>query len=100
MPRDRFGRRINYLRLSLTDRCNLRCVYCMPTNGIRFLPPDDLLTPAEYELIARAAVRSGFDKFRLTGGEPTLHPELMEIVERVRGAIEHETHGRSGRTTR
>ena len=87
MPRDRFGRRINYLRLSLTDRCNLRCVYCMPTDGIRFLAQDELLTPGEYELIARAAVRAGFDKFRLTGGEPTLHPELIEIVERVRGVI-------------
>ncbi len=80
---DRFGRHIHYLRISLTDRCNLRCVYCMPLDGLRFLPGPDLLTPDEIELVARAAAGVGFTKIRFTGGEPTLRPELVEIVARV-----------------
>ena len=80
---DRFGRHINYLRISLTDHCNLRCVYCMPTHGLTFLPNRDLLTAEEIEVIARAAVNSGFHKFRLTGGEPTLRPDLVDIVGRI-----------------
>jgi len=80
---DRFGRHINYLRISLIDRCNLRCVYCMPTDGLAFLHRDQWLTPAEIETVARAAVEVGFRKFRLTGGEPTLRPELVEIVSRL-----------------
>jgi cyclic pyranopterin phosphate synthase len=83
MPRDGFGREIDYLRFSLTDHCNLRCVYCMPESGLRFLPAGDLLTPAEIEHVARAAVSVGFRKFRLTGGEPTLRADLVEIVTRL-----------------
>ena len=83
MPRDSFNREIDYLRISVIDRCNLRCVYCMPLNGIRFLPRAELLTPAEIEMVVRAAVSVGFRKFRLTGGEPTLRLDLLEIVERV-----------------
>ena len=83
MPRDSFNREIDYLRISVIDNCNLRCVYCMPLQGLRFLPRDELLTPAEIELVARAAVGVGFRKFRLTGGEPTLRADLLEIVERL-----------------
>ncbi len=83
MPLDAFNREIDYLRLSVIDRCNLRCVYCMPLEGLRFLPKDELLTPAEFELVARAAVSVGFRKFRLTGGEPTLRLDIVEIVERL-----------------
>ncbi len=83
MPRDSFDREIDYLRISIIDRCNMRCVYCMPLDGLRFLPGPELLTPAEIETIARAAVSVGFRKFRLTGGEPTLRADLIEIVERV-----------------
>ena len=83
MPRDSFNREIDYLRISVTDRCNLRCVYCMPLEGLRFLPNPDLLTPAEIERVARAAVSIGFRKFRLTGGEPTLRLDLLEIVARL-----------------
>src|SRR5499426_2423677 len=83
MPRDGFGREIDYLRFSLTDHCNLRCVYCMPETGLRFLPSPDLLTAAEIDQVVRAAVAVGFRKFRLTGGEPTLRPDVVEIVERV-----------------
>ena len=83
MPIDSFNREIDYLRISVIDNCNLRCVYCMPLDGLRFLPRDELLTPAEIELVVRAAVSVGFRKFRLTGGEPTLRADLLEIVERL-----------------
>lgn len=83
MPRDSFGREIDYLRISLLDNCNLRCVYCMPLEGVHFAPKTDLLTAAEIERVVQAAVSVGFRKFRLTGGEPTLRPDLLEIVERI-----------------
>jgi len=83
MPRDRFGREIDYLRISLIDHCNLRCVYCMPLRGLSFVPSSELLTAEEIELVARAAVSVGFRKFRLTGGEPTLRPDLVEVVRRI-----------------
>ncbi len=83
MPLDSFNRNIDYLRISLIDNCNLRCVYCMPLEGLQFLPKAELLTPAEIEEVVRAAVSVGFRKFRLTGGEPTLRADLLEIVERL-----------------
>lgn len=83
MPRDRFGREIDYLRFSLIDHCNLRCVYCMPLRGLSFVPSPELLTAAEIETVARAAVAVGFRKFRLTGGEPTLRPDVVDITARI-----------------
>ncbi|MGE0455615.1 MAG: GTP 3',8-cyclase MoaA [Vicinamibacteria bacterium] len=83
MLRDRFGRLIDYLRISVIDHCNLRCVYCMPLRGLSFIPSPELLTAAEIEQVARAAISVGFRKFRLTGGEPTLRPDLVEICQRV-----------------
>ena len=83
MPRDRFGREINYLRISVIDHCNLRCVYCMPLRGLSFVPSPELLTAEEIETVAQAAVQVGFHKFRLTGGEPTLRPDIVEIVRRI-----------------
>jgi len=85
MPQDRYGRQINYLRLSLIDHCNLRCVYCMPLRGLSFTPSEELLTAAELEKVARAAASVGFHKVRLTGGEPTLRADLLEIVARIHG---------------
>ena len=82
--KDSYGREINYLRISLTDRCNLRCVYCMPMRGLTFVPNQALLQPAEVEAIVRAAAEIGFTKIRLTGGEPTLRRDIVEIVERIR----------------
>jgi len=86
VPRDRFGREINYLRLSLIDHCNLRCVYCMPLRGLSFIPSPELLTAAEIETVVRAAVGVGFHKFRLTGGEPTLRPDILDVTRRI-GAV-------------
>ena len=83
MPRDSFNREINYLRISVIDNCNLRCVYCMPLQGLQFLPKPELLTALEIERVVRAALHVGFAKFRLTGGEPTLRADLLEIVERL-----------------
>ena len=71
---DRFGRHHNYLRISLTDRCNLRCTYCMPANGISVTPNSKLMTAAEIVTLARLLIERGVDKIRLTGGEPTLRP--------------------------
>lgn len=82
-PRDQYGRVIDYLRISLTDHCNLRCVYCMPEIGLKFLPTAELLTPAEIAAVVRVAVDAGFRKFRLTGGEPTLRPDLLDIVRQI-----------------
>jgi len=83
MPRDSFNREINYLRISVIDNCNLRCVYCMPLHGLQFLPRPELLNASEIERVVRAAVDAGFSKFRLTGGQPTLRADLLEIVERL-----------------
>jgi cyclic pyranopterin phosphate synthase len=79
--KDSFGREINYLRISLTDRCNLRCAYCMPLHNLTFIPTPELLTVAELAQVVRAAVAVGFRKVRLTGGEPTLRHDIVEIVQ-------------------
>lgn len=77
--RDSFGRVIDYLRVSLTDACNLRCVYCLPENA-RFQPRDMLLTDEELLRLLTLFARAGFRKVRFTGGEPTLRSSLVEIV--------------------
>ncbi len=80
---DSYGREIHYLRVSLTDRCNFRCVYCMPANGNHFVPLPHLLTDDELIRLVRIATTIGFDRVRLTGGEPTVHPNLVGIVEGI-----------------
>jgi cyclic pyranopterin phosphate synthase len=78
---DRFGRVATDLRVSLTDRCNLRCSYCMPAEGLPWLPRQELLTDAEVVRLCRIAVeRLGVRQVRLTGGEPLLRPGLVDIV--------------------
>jgi cyclic pyranopterin phosphate synthase len=78
--RDQYGRPIRDLRISLTDRCNLRCVYCMPAEGIAFRPTPELLQQHEILLLTRIAAELGVSKVRLTGGEPTVRPDLLGIV--------------------
>lgn len=80
---DQYGRPIRDLRISLTDRCNLRCVYCMPAEGIRFRPPEELLQDHEILLLTRIAAELGVRKVRLTGGEPTVRPGLVELVRGI-----------------
>ena len=84
--RDAFGREIEYLRISVTDRCNLRCVYCMPEEGVRLIPHADILSFEQIESIARVAVRLGMTKIRLTGGEPLVRRDLAHLVAML-GAI-------------
>lgn len=82
MALDRFGRSISYLRISLTDHCNLRCVYCMPED-MTFRPNADLMQDDEILLFVRLFARLGFHKFRLTGGEPTIRAHLVELVREI-----------------
>lgn len=77
---DSFQRPINYLRISVTDRCNLRCVYCMPVSGVCPLSHDDILRYEEIHTVAKAAAEMGIDKIRLTGGEPLVRAGLPELV--------------------
>jgi cyclic pyranopterin phosphate synthase len=83
MPLDAYGRNIHYLRISLTDKCNMRCVYCMSEDMV-FMPNDDLLSTAEILRLVNIFARLGVDKIRLTGGEPTVHPDLIQIVGGIR----------------
>ena len=79
---DRFGRVHNNLRISVTDRCNIRCVYCMPEN-VEFLPREQLLSYEEIIRLVRIAVPLGIDKIRLTGGEPLMRKDLHLLVEKL-----------------
>ncbi len=85
MPRDSYGRDIHYLRISLTDKCNMRCVYCMSEDMV-FQPNDELMTTAEILRLVNLFARLGIDKIRLTGGEPSIHPDLIPIVRGIRSA--------------
>lgn len=80
---DTYGRIHRDLRVSLTDRCNLRCTYCMPAEFNNWLPNDDLLTTDELMLVIQTAVNAGIDEVRLTGGEPLLRPDIIDIVSRI-----------------
>jgi GTP 3',8-cyclase len=82
MAIDRFGRKNNYLRISLTDHCNLRCVYCMPED-MTFRPNAELMQDDEILLLARLFADLGFDKIRLTGGEPTVRAHVVDIVRGI-----------------
>jgi len=81
--RDQYGRELTDLRISLTDRCNLRCVYCMPAEGIDFRPPEELLRDDELLLLVRIAAECGVTKVRLTGGEPTVRPAIVDLVAAI-----------------
>ncbi|REJ14595.1 MAG: GTP 3',8-cyclase MoaA [Paenibacillaceae bacterium] len=80
---DRFGRVHNYLRISVTDRCNLRCLYCMPEEGVEFADPSSLLTFDEIEDVVRTAASLGIARLRITGGEPLVRKGLDELVARL-----------------
>lgn len=80
---DRFGRVHTSLRVSVTDRCNIRCFYCMPLENVQFKPRNELLTFEEIERVAKIAVSLGVRKFRLTGGEPLVRTELHELIRRL-----------------
>ena len=81
--RDSYGRNIHYLRVSLTDRCNFRCVYCMPEGGVVFHPHEHHLSDDELVRVIRVMAPLGFDRIRLTGGEPTVRPNLVPLVQNI-----------------
>ena len=81
--RDQYGRPLTDLRVSITDRCNLRCVYCMPEDGIAFRPPAELLQDDELVELIDIATELGVEKIRLTGGEPTVRPGIVSLVRRI-----------------
>ena len=83
---DSFNRPISYLRISVTDRCNLRCIYCMPEGGVSLVRHEDILTYEEIFAAAQAAAELGITKIRLTGGEPLVRsglPQLIQILSKI-----------------
>jgi cyclic pyranopterin phosphate synthase len=88
---DPFGRSINYLRISVTDRCNLRCIYCMPPEGVPQMSHSEILSYEEIRTVVRAAAELGINKIRLTGGEPLVRaelPKLIKMLSRIEGIQE------------
>jgi cyclic pyranopterin phosphate synthase len=80
---DSYGRRINYLRLSVTDRCNMRCSYCMPSHGVSKLTHGEMLSYEDLLRVAREAVAMGIEKVRITGGEPLVRKGIVGLIERL-----------------
>ena len=87
---DQFGRGIEYLRISVTDRCNFRCVYCMPKEGLAWLPKAEILSYEEIAEVVRQLAPLGLRRIRLTGGEPTIRPDLHRLVAMLRQVAEVE----------
>jgi GTP 3',8-cyclase len=88
--RDQFGRSIQYLRISVTDRCNFRCLYCMPVEGLPWLPKSDILSYEEIADVVRQLAPLGLRRLRITGGEPTLRPDLVTLVRLLRAVPQIE----------
>jgi GTP 3',8-cyclase len=88
--RDGFGRGIEYLRISVTDRCNFRCLYCMPLSGLEWLPKSDILSYEEIAAVVGELAPLGLRRLRITGGEPTLRPDLERLIEMLRSIPEIE----------
>lgn len=81
---DPLGRKISYLRISVTDRCNLRCSYCLPPDGkVRLLPRKELLSYEEIERVVKVAISLGITNFRITGGEPLLRKDISKLIQRL-----------------
>jgi GTP 3',8-cyclase len=80
---DRFNRRLNYLRISVTDRCNLRCTYCMPEEGIKLFRHEEILSFSEIAGFTKAAVENGVTKVRITGGEPLVRKGISALVRMI-----------------
>jgi GTP 3',8-cyclase len=86
--KDQFGRAIQYLRISVTDRCNFRCVYCMPESGMQWLPKSDILSYEEITEVVTQLAPLGLRRLRITGGEPTIRPQIHELIRMLR-AVPH-----------
>lgn len=81
---DQWGRKINYMRVSVTDRCNLRCVYCMPLQGVQLRPRDEYLTYEELLHVIEAGLTLGIDRIRITGGEPLVRKDLVQFLAKLK----------------
>jgi cyclic pyranopterin phosphate synthase len=88
--RDQFGRSIEYLRISVTDRCNFRCVYCMPETGMQWLPKHEILSYEEIANVVAQLAPLGLRRLRITGGEPTIRPQIHELIRMLREVPEIE----------
>ncbi len=88
--KDGFGRSIEYLRISITDRCNFRCVYCMPLAGLEWLPKSDILSYEEIAAVVEQLAPLGLRRLRITGGEPTIRPEVHRLIALLRTVPEIE----------
>jgi cyclic pyranopterin phosphate synthase len=86
--RDQFGRSIEYLRISVTDRCNFRCVYCMPAEGLPWVPKSEILTYEEIADVVGQLAPLGLRRIRITGGEPTIRPQIHELIRMLRAVAE------------
>jgi cyclic pyranopterin phosphate synthase len=82
--KDQYGRSIEYLRISVTDRCNFRCLYCMPAEGLKWLPKSDILSYEEIAAIVAQLAPLGLRRLRITGGEPTIRPDLDRLIAMLR----------------
>ena len=80
---DKYKRKINYLRISITDRCNFRCLYCMPAEGVKLMKHDDILSFDEIFDVAKVAVNLGINKIRITGGEPLVRKGVVNLVKMI-----------------
>jgi GTP 3',8-cyclase len=80
---DKFNRKISYLRVSVTDKCNLRCVYCMPEDGVKLLTHNDIISFEEIIEVVKAGSRKGIEKVRITGGEPLVRKGIVKLVEMI-----------------
>ncbi len=80
---DQFGRKITYLRISVTDKCNLRCIYCMPEEGVKFIPHSEILRIEEIATIARLFIQNGVTKIRITGGEPLVRKGIITLAREL-----------------
>ena len=87
---DQFGRRVEYLRVSVTDKCNLRCIYCMPLEGLTWLKRDELLNYEEIETIVRVMAGMGLRRVRVTGGEPLIRRDLPDLIRKISAIPEIE----------
>ncbi|OIP02257.1 MAG: radical SAM protein [Bacteroidetes bacterium CG2_30_33_31] len=80
---DQFNRKLSYLRISVTDRCNFRCIYCMPAEGVELKSHDDILSYLEIAEVVKVGVRLGITKIRLTGGEPLVRKDIVQLVKMI-----------------
>ena len=82
--KDGFNREIDYLRISVTDRCNLRCIYCMPKEGISWIDHQEILTYEEIERLCRIFTNLGVKNFKITGGEPLVRKDLPVLIKKLK----------------